>query len=60
MTPGQYVGKARLGGRAAAARGAGDGIGQVARRCGYETAEAMRRAFVRALDVSPASYRHRF
>jgi hypothetical protein len=28
--------------------------------CGYGTPEAMRRAFVRALGVSPAEYRRRF
>jgi AraC-like DNA-binding protein len=32
----------------------------VARNCGYGTPEAMRRAFIRALGVSPAGYRQRF
>ena len=35
-------------------------VGETARACGYGTPEAMRRAFVRALGVSPAEYRRRF
>jgi transcriptional regulator GlxA family with amidase domain len=60
MTPGQYVGKVRLEAARRLLEDTGDGIEQVARRCGYRTAEAMRRAFVRTLGVSPAGYRHRF
>ncbi len=59
-TPGQYVGKVRLEAARRLLEDTGDGIEQVARRCGYRTAEAMRRAFIRALGVSPAGYRHRF
>lgn len=33
---------------------------EVSRACGYGTAEAMRRAFVKALAISPAEYRRRF
>ncbi len=60
VSPGQYVDRVRL---EAARRGleeTGDGIEQIARSCGYGTPEAMRRAFIRALGVSPASYRQRF
>lgn len=32
----------------------------VAQRCGYRSAEAMRYAFVKSLDVSPTHYRQRF
>ena len=35
-------------------------LDEAARACGYGTPEAMRRAFVRALGVSPAEYRRRF
>lgn len=35
-------------------------ITTVAKRCGYRSAEAMRYAFVRKLDVSPTHYRQRF
>src|SRR6266568_4504767 len=60
VSPGQYVDRMRL---EAARRGleeTGDGIEQIARSCGYGTPEAMRRAFIRALGVSPAGYRQRF
>ncbi|NKY57872.1 helix-turn-helix domain-containing protein [Nocardia flavorosea] len=38
----------------------GDPVGAVARRCGFGTAESLRRAFHRRLGVSPADYRDRF
>jgi len=60
MTPGKYVAGVRLEAARRRLEDTGDGIGQVARRCGYGTAEAMRRAFVSALGVSPAGYRDRF
>jgi transcriptional regulator GlxA family with amidase domain len=37
-----------------------DGVEETARACGYGTPEAMRRAFLKALGVSPAEYRRRF
>jgi transcriptional regulator GlxA family with amidase domain len=60
MTPGQYVAVVRLEAARRLLEDTGDGIEQVARCCGYGTPEAMRRAFVRTLGVSPAGYRHRF
>ncbi|WP_144161420.1 GlxA family transcriptional regulator [Paraburkholderia sp. BCC1885] len=35
-------------------------ISEIARRCGYESADALRRTFIRRLQVSPLEYRHRF
>jgi transcriptional regulator GlxA family with amidase domain len=60
MTPGRYVDRVRLEAARRGLEDTGDGIEQVARYCGYGTPEAMRRAFVRALGVSPAGYRQRF
>jgi transcriptional regulator GlxA family with amidase domain len=60
MTPGRYVGRVRLEAARRGLEDTGDGIEQVARYCGYPTPEAMRRAFVRTLGVSPAGYRQRF
>jgi transcriptional regulator GlxA family with amidase domain len=60
MTPGKYVAVVRLEAARRLLEDTADGIEQVARCCGYGTAEAMRRAFVRALGVSPAGYRNRF
>jgi transcriptional regulator GlxA family with amidase domain len=60
VTPGQYVGRVRLEAARRELEDTGAAVEQVARSCGYGTPEAMRRAFVRALGVSPAGYRQRF
>ena len=60
VSPGQYVDQVRLEAARRGLEDTGDGIEQVARCCGYGTPEAMRRAFIRALGVSPAGYRQRF
>lgn len=60
MPPGRYVDRARLEAARRRLEDTADGVEQTARACGYRTPEAMRRAFVRALGVSPAEYRRRF
>lgn len=60
MTPGRYVDRVRLEAARRCLEDTADGIGQVSRRCGYGTPEAMRRAFLRVLGASPAEYRRRF
>jgi transcriptional regulator GlxA family with amidase domain len=60
MTPGQYVDRSRLETVRRLLVDVGEGIEQVARACGYDTSEAMRRAFLRTLGVGPAEYRRRF
>jgi len=60
MPPGRYVDRVRLETARRRLEDTGDGIEQTARSCGYGTPEAMRRAFVRALGVSPGEYRRRF
>jgi transcriptional regulator GlxA family with amidase domain len=60
MTPGRYVDRVRLETARRRMEDTADGVEETARRCGYGTPEAMRRAFVRALGVSPAEYRRRF
>ncbi|CAL9341489.1 HTH-type transcriptional regulator CdhR [Nocardiopsis dassonvillei] len=59
-TPGRYVERVRV---EAARRWLEDselGVEAVARRCGFASAEVMRRVFVRSLGCSPAGYRSRF
>jgi transcriptional regulator GlxA family with amidase domain len=59
-TPAAYVAELRLE-RARAELEAGElAVDQVARRCGFGTAETMRRAFHRRLRVGPSEYRARF
>jgi transcriptional regulator GlxA family with amidase domain len=60
MPPGRYVDRVRLEAARRQLEDTGASIEQIARSCGYGTPEAMRRAFVRTLGVSPAGYRHRF
>jgi transcriptional regulator GlxA family with amidase domain len=60
MTPGRYVDRVRLEAARRELEDTAAAVGQVARSCGYGTPETMRRAFIRALGVSPAGYRQRF
>ena len=60
MPPGRYVDRVRLETARRRLEDTADGVEETARSCGYGTAEAMRRAFIRALGVSPAEYRRRF
>jgi transcriptional regulator GlxA family with amidase domain len=60
IAPAKYVEKMRID---AARRGLTDGTGSVARiaaRCGFASAEAMRLAFRRHLDIGPHEFRARF
>jgi transcriptional regulator GlxA family with amidase domain len=60
MPPGRYVDRVRLETARRRLEDSADGVEQTARSCGYGTPEAMRRAFMRALGVSPGEYRRRF
>jgi transcriptional regulator GlxA family with amidase domain len=60
VTPGRYVDQVRIEAARRRLEDTADSIEQTARACGYGTPEAMRRAFVKALGVSPAEYRRRF
>ncbi|MBO0850844.1 MAG: helix-turn-helix domain-containing protein, partial [Pseudonocardia sp.] len=60
MPPGRYVDRVRLEAARRRLEDSNDGIAATARACGYRTTEAMRRAFLRALSLSPAEYRRRF
>jgi transcriptional regulator GlxA family with amidase domain len=59
-SPGRHVAAVRLEAARRLLEDPGHGIQQVARACGYGTAEAMRRAFVQSLGVPPTDYRDRF
>jgi transcriptional regulator GlxA family with amidase domain len=60
MPPGRYVERTRLEAARRHLEDTAEGVEQTARACGYRTTEAMRRAFIEALGVSPAEYRRRF
>lgn len=60
IAPGKYVEQLRLD---AARRGLTEGdqsVARVAARCGFASAEAMRLAFKRHLDIAPSDFRARF
>jgi transcriptional regulator GlxA family with amidase domain len=60
VPPGRYVDRVRLETARRLLEDTSDGVAEVSRRAGYGTPEAMRRAFLQALGVSPAEYRRRF
>ena len=60
MPPGRYVDRTRFEAARRRLEDTAEGVEETARACGYGSPEAMRRAFVRALGVSPAEYRRRF
>ncbi|MBM7773052.1 transcriptional regulator GlxA family with amidase domain [Actinokineospora baliensis] len=60
VAPGRYVDQVRLQAARLLLEDTDDSVARGARACGYGTPEAMRRAFLRALQVGPAEYRRRF
>jgi transcriptional regulator GlxA family with amidase domain len=60
ITPARYVESVRLEAARRRLEDTADPVGAVAAACGFGTAETMRRAFLRALEVGPAEYRRRF
>ena len=59
-TPGRYVDRVRIEHARRLLEETADGVQEVARAAGYGTPEAMRRAFVKTLESTPAEYRRRF
>jgi transcriptional regulator GlxA family with amidase domain len=60
MTPARYVERVRLEAARRRLEDSAEPVASIAAACGFGTAETMRRAFLRALDVGPAEYRRRF
>jgi transcriptional regulator GlxA family with amidase domain len=60
VTPGRYVERVRLEAARRRLEESADPIAEVARGCGFPSAETMRRVFLRVLEVGPAEYRRRF
>ncbi|WP_460767675.1 GlxA family transcriptional regulator [Nocardiopsis nanhaiensis] len=59
-TPGRYVERVRVEWARRRLEEGSAPVVAIARGCGFGTAEAMRRAFVRTLGCAPAEYRERF
>jgi transcriptional regulator GlxA family with amidase domain len=60
VTPARHVERVRLEAARRDLEDTADPVAAIAARCGFGTAETMRRAFLRALGVGPAEYRRRF
>jgi transcriptional regulator GlxA family with amidase domain len=59
-TPGQFVERVRVEAARRRLEESTDGVDNIASRCGFGTAETMRRAFLRTVHVPPSAYRSRF
>jgi len=60
VTPARYVERVRLEAARRRLEDSAEPVTAIACSCGFGTAETMRRAFIRSLEVSPAEYRRRF
>lgn len=59
-SPGAYVERVRIDAARRLLERTDDGLGRVARQCGYTTVETFHRSFRRLVGVTPADYRNRF
>jgi transcriptional regulator GlxA family with amidase domain len=60
VTPARFVEHARVEGARRLLEESGASVDEVAARCGFGSAETMRRSFLRHVRVSPSDYRNRF
>lgn len=60
VSPARYVAEVRIEAARRELEATADTVDLIARRCGFGTAETMRRTFARRLGVSPDQYRQRF
>jgi transcriptional regulator GlxA family with amidase domain len=60
VTPARYVESVRLEAARRRLEETGEPVEGIARACGFASAEAMRRSFLRTLQVGPSEYRRRF
>jgi len=60
LSPQQYIAQARINRAQVLMESTSLSLGDIARRCGYRSATAMRYAFVKTLEVTPREYRRTF
>jgi len=60
LPPARYVARVRVDTARQALESSSDTVEAIARRCGFGSAETMRRTLVRHIGVSPEAYRQRF
>ncbi len=59
-TPARFVERLRVEAARRRLEESSAGLAQLARECGFGSADSLRRSFARILRVAPADYRHRF
>jgi transcriptional regulator GlxA family with amidase domain len=59
-SPGAYVERVRIDAARRLLERTDDGVGRIARQCGYSTVETFHRSFRRLTGVTPGDYRDRF
>jgi transcriptional regulator GlxA family with amidase domain len=60
VTPARFVERVRIEAARRLLEDSTQSVDEVAARCGFGTAETMRRSFLRSLRVTPSEYRNRF
>jgi transcriptional regulator GlxA family with amidase domain len=60
MTPGEFVDRLRVEAAKQMIDSSNMGLKEIADGCGLQTADAMRRTFLRVLGITPREYLHRF
>ncbi|MEV4071765.1 helix-turn-helix domain-containing protein [Nonomuraea fuscirosea] len=60
VPPGSYVERVRVEAAQRALAEGDDPVEAIARRCGFGTAETLRRTFHRRVGIAPSDYRDRF
>jgi transcriptional regulator GlxA family with amidase domain len=60
LSPQQYIAQARINKAQSLMESTALSLGDIARRCGYGSADAMRYAFAKTLEVTPSEYRKSF
>jgi len=60
VTPARFVERSRVDAARRLLEESAASVDEIAARCGFGTAETMRRSFLRAVHVSPSAYRSRF
>lgn len=60
LSPGRYVERARVDAAREMLEHSRDGLGAIARRCGFSGPETFLRTFTRVVGLSPTEYRQRF
>jgi transcriptional regulator GlxA family with amidase domain len=59
-TPARYVEQVRVEAARTLLASSDDGVDQIASRCGFSSAELLRRCFVRHFKIAPSQYRKHF